>query len=340
MSRAALHRVLCRLAQDHGASKDERAWWEGALRQTQEALGLEALRLRIGEGLQFGPDWVEERGSVLDLSGSARCWTAPQLRPEDQDGLREHLEACLAWRSQWRDAQQRLVALNKLAAVGEFALGVAHELNTPLGAVMIQLDAANMALDRQRYDRAAEKVASAERAAEGAREIVAKLLFYSRSGGDGAGLVDLRRVVVDTLSLLGKQLSYDNLALAVEASEAAWVWGRANELQQVFTNLLLNARDAVLEQEPAARRLTVEIAVQDDEVLLRLTDSGPGVPEALRERLFEPFFTTKSAGQGTGLGLSVSSQIMSQHGGRLTVENVPAGGARFTMRLPRASGES
>jgi two-component system NtrC family sensor kinase len=110
---------------------------------------------------------------------------------------------------------------------------------------------------------------------------------------------------------------------------------RADEVNQIFLNLLTNALQAVADKSPAEIRIRTGLAQGAVEVAIE--DSGPGVPVALRTRIFDPFFTTKPAGQGTGLGLSISAQIAARHGGTLTVEDAEGGGARFVLRLPLTS---
>jgi C4-dicarboxylate-specific signal transduction histidine kinase len=239
-----------------------------------------------------------------------------------------------------RDSQAQIVHSSKMAAVGQLAAGVAHELNSPLGAVMLQLDAASLNLERKRYEKAAARLESAETAAATAKEIISKLLFYSRDATKGLRSVDLNEVVDDTLALLGKQLSYDNLELQIQRGDIPTVEANQNELQQVVTNLLLNAKDAVM--EPGAQSKTVEVRTFHDQtgVHLEVLDKGPGISDTVKAKIFDPFFTTKPVGRGTGLGLSVSHKIIEQHGGRLSAENREVGGACFRLSLPETNGDS
>ncbi len=231
------------------------------------------------------------------------------------------------------DSQAQIVHSSKLAAVGQLAAGVAHELNSPLGAVMLQLDAAVRNLERQRYEKVADKLDSAEKAAATAKEIISKLLFYSRDATKGLRMVNLNDVVHDTLALLGKQLSYDDLKIELKLQDIPKVQANQNELQQVVTNLLLNARDAVLEGEAGSKVVEVVTRRHDGHVCLEVMDHGPGISALVVDKIFDPFFTTKPVGRGTGLGLSVSHKIMEQHGGQLVAENRPEGGACFRMVL-------
>ncbi|MEW6282122.1 MAG: ATP-binding protein, partial [Candidatus Eremiobacterota bacterium] len=232
-----------------------------------------------------------------------------------------------------RESEAQLIQSSKLAAVGQLAAGVAHELNTPLATLVLGLDAAMRQLEG-RPDLARPKLEAARREALRAREIVEKLFFYSRDARAGRRSVDLNAVVADTLELLGHQLELDGVRLDLHQEPVPAVQANQNELQQVLTNLLINARDAVL--EPGARERTVSLRTRCEggHVVLEVADAGPGIPVEVRERIFDPFFTTKPVGKGTGLGLSISRQIAASHGGTLVLADEPSGDTRFVFRLP------
>lgn len=231
--------------------------------------------------------------------------------------------------------QAQLVHAGKLAAIGQLAAGVAHELNTPLGAIRLALDG----LSRQLKEPPAtveRKLERARVAAEQAREIVEKLLVYSRRDVEAErDAVDIATVVRQTVDLVHSQLKQDGVQLEVEYGPGTpVVQGSGPELRQVLTNLLMNARDAVLSPGASAAQVKVQIGCQDGWVFVQVVDHGPGVPAELESRIFEPFFTTKPVGRGTGLGLSISHRIAAQHGGSLEYHPAPGGGALFCLRLP------
>jgi C4-dicarboxylate-specific signal transduction histidine kinase len=116
------------------------------------------------------------------------------------------------------------------------------------------------------------------------------------------------------------------------------VIGNAIQLEQVFINLLTNARDALA--DASLKLVSVVTTVEKDTVMISFQDSGPGIPPGLEQRVFDPFFTTKEVGAGTGLGLSITYGIVKEHGGSISVVNAPSGGARFTIQLPLASQEA
>ncbi len=224
--------------------------------------------------------------------------------------------------TQVRESQAALIQSSKLAAVGQLAAGVAHELNTPLGAVTLALQ---MGL-AQRPEDASLKMA--QQAAGRARDIVAKLLYYSREGAVGRQSARLDALVDDVLTMLGSQLRLDRVSVQFERGDPPAVSVSSNEIQQVLINLLINARDAV--QEGGSVRVRT---FQDGEwAAVEVRDGGPGVDPAIADRIFDPFFTTKPVGKGTGLGLSVSMQIVLAHEGRL--ELGPGPGGHFVVRLP------
>jgi C4-dicarboxylate-specific signal transduction histidine kinase len=349
LSQLSWHQAFCRRLT---GPWDRSTLLQEAVRDVLDHLPVKSLLLRAGDE-QYGEN-QEASAERLPLEAGWELWVTLASPLEDQhraqllELLKGHFEACLSLTGRWERAQEeaaqarslleesqaQLVHTSKLAAVGQLAAGVAHELNSPLGAVMLQLDAASLNLERQRYEKAAEKLASASKAAATAREIISKLLFYSRDASKGLRDVSLNDVVDDTLSLLGQQLCYESLELVVQLGDIPRIQANQNELQQVVTNLLLNARDAVLDPAAGGKNVQILTSCRNGEVILEVRDSGPGIPEAMLTRIFDPFFTTKPAGRGTGLGLSVSHQIVEQHGGRLTAENQPEGGARLLMALP------
>jgi signal transduction histidine kinase len=173
-------------------------------------------------------------------------------------------------------------------------------------------------------------------AAERIGGIVRSLKGYSRQDQAELAEVDLRDGLRDTLVLFGYRLK--RFQVVVDLPVPLRVRGRPGELNQVWTNLILNACEAMGERGT----LTLSGGTEPGAVWVRVQDTGPGVPPALLERIFESGFTTKKpddpAKGGLGLGLAIARSIVEQHGGRLTVQNVPGGGAAFTVRLPAAAG--
>ncbi|MEW6284522.1 MAG: ATP-binding protein, partial [Candidatus Eremiobacterota bacterium] len=229
------------------------------------------------------------------------------------------------------DTQTLLAQSSKMAAVGQLAAGVAHELNTPLAAMLI---AAEGALEKlpDRPDLASKRLLKIQSAGRHAQQIVSNLLIYCQGSTGGTEDVQLDRVVENTLALLSDQFQRDGVQVRTQLTPVGPVKGSPVQLQQVLTNLLNNARDAMRQTESPT--VLIRLFQEDGAVTLSVSDSGPGVPPEVADRIFEPFFTTKEVGHGTGLGLSVCHQIVTQHGGTLELDR-SAPGARFVMRLPR-----
>jgi len=227
-----------------------------------------------------------------------------------------------------QESQAHLVQSSKMAAVGQLAAGVAHELNTPLGAVLLGLDSALQSLP-QSTERAASRLQTARRAALQARETVAKLLFYSREAGQGMRKTEVNQVVSDTLKLLGHHLSLAQIQVQWSPGQVSLVRANPNELQQVLTNLILNARDALRQSDPP-RRLWLATRCEGPQSVIELEDSGPGIPLEIRD--FDPFFTTKP--EGTGLGLSIAHKVLEQHGAQIEIRSRVGQGTMFIIRFP------
>jgi len=234
------------------------------------------------------------------------------------------------------DTQSQLLHAGKLAAIGQLAAGVAHELNTPLGAIQLSLDGLTKLLKEQAPS-VQRKLGRANLAAEQARQIVDKLLIYSRREDKAEHeRVELSVVVRQTMELVQAQLRQDGVKVELEMNPVPLVMGSSLELRQVLTNLLLNARDAALSPGATATDVKIKTLCHDGWVYVQVFDHGPGVAPEIERRIFEPFFTTKEVGRGTGLGLSISHRIAVTYGGALEYESPPGGGACFSLRLPSA----
>ncbi|MBX3167974.1 MAG: hypothetical protein KF760_11205 [Candidatus Eremiobacteraeota bacterium] len=219
----------------------------------------------------------------------------------------------------WLDSQSQLVQSSKLAAVGQFAAGLAHELNTPLAAALMAVDGAIRCLP-ERWERARTSLEKSVKALMRSQSLVEKMLYFSRDSQSARESVDLRRCLQESLELCGVRVE-------VQAGPVPPVWGNPQELGQVIINLLLNARDA----EPEG--VEVRLYSQNKRVVLEVQDRGPGIPEENRQRVFDAFFTTKQIGSGTGLGLSVCQQIAHAHQATLEFEDAEGGGTLFRLSM-------
>jgi two-component system NtrC family sensor kinase len=235
-----------------------------------------------------------------------------------------------------RALEAQLIQSEKLAAVGQLVSGVAHELNNPLTSIaglseFLQEQPALSSTEREHLRVIHEQ-------AERAGRIVRNLLTFSRKGSPGTEAVDLNDMVQRTARLVAYELQLRGISLQEEHSPGTLpVRGNRDELQQVLLNLVTNAGHALGDLPPAApRRITLSALQEGELAVVRVRDTGTGVPEELVPQLFTPFFTTKEPGEGTGLGLSLSFRIVQAHGGRLTYLPAPGGGAEFSLSLPIA----
>lgn len=218
-------------------------------------------------------------------------------------------------------------------AVGQLAAGIAHEINSPLGAILMCLEDAQRKVETQPQT-ASARMERAYNAALRARDVINKLLWYSRESAGERHAVSLRDVVSDVAQFLGRAFAEEGIDVQCDLGEVRPVLGNRHELQQVAVNLMQNARDAVLADGAPGRRVHVVTRNEGEEVVLEVADTGPGIAPETLARIFDPFFTTRTVGDGTGLGLSVSQQIARAHGGSLTAHSPPGGPTTFRLTLP------
>ncbi len=229
--------------------------------------------------------------------------------------------------------QAKLMHTEKMAAVGQLVSGVAHEVNNPLTAVLGFTD---LLLENPEVPEKAKKdLAIILQEAQRTKQIVQNLLSFARQRPPQRQPVQVNAIVRRTLALRSYDLANHDIRV-VEKMDGALpeVIGDAHQLQQVFLNILNNAYDAVCEAgQPGRIEVETRVAGNCAEVLFR--DNGPGISNP--ERIFDPFFTTKEVGKGTGLGLSICYGIVHEHGGEISCQNSPGGGASFSVRLPLAA---
>lgn len=221
----------------------------------------------------------------------------------------------------------------KLSALGSLLAGVAHELNNPLSVVVGR----SIMLEEQLRDaKVASSIAKIRAAAERCSRIVKTFLAMARQQKSVQAPVKLCQVIETSLDMVGYRLRESEVQVNVSMeSKLPKVWADSDQLIQVFTNLFLNAQQAMA-HSPKPRQLTLSAQSNNEEKIVRIQvrDNGPGIPLEIRSRIFEPFFTTKAVGEGTGVGLSVSYGIIEAHGGRLSVESSNKGGTVFEVILP------
>jgi two-component system NtrC family sensor kinase len=231
--------------------------------------------------------------------------------------------------------EEQLLHADKMASIGLLAAGVAHEVNTPLAGISSY---AQMLRDQiEAADPRARLLEKIERQSFRAAKIIGSLLNFSRSGSLDTAPVDLNRVILDVLALSEHQLASVRVKVRKElADDLPPVHGSASRLQQVFFNLVSNARDAM----PTGGWMTLASWTEGQTVVAEVRDTGDGIPREHLVRIFDPFFTTKGVGRGTGLGLSVAYGIVQDHRGSITVESLPRKGTTFRVTLPAMPAQS
>jgi two-component system sensor histidine kinase HupT/HoxJ len=257
-------------------------------------------------------------------------------------------------------AQQQLLHSEKMASLGRLVAGVAHELNNPISFVLgnvhvlqrygtrlgrylealheLELPPEMQALRADlRIDRLLKDLPSLmEGTLEGAQrttDIVNGLKRFSTAGHEEVTQVEIN-AVVDRAILWVRKGTAPGFDIRWSRSPDCFVTGNAGQLLQVMMNLIQNAYDAANTEREQAPQLDISLQCDQRNVHLRFADNGSGISQDHLSRIFDPFFTTKSVGKGTGLGLSISYGIVEQHGGVLSVENLPQGGACFMLSLP------
>jgi len=240
----------------------------------------------------------------------------------------------------------KLIQASKMATLGEMATGIAHELNQPLNVIRLGCDYLKKrvrigeslcAEDLKQVS--SELCANVDRAAR----IITHLRQFGRRADDTMYPIDINDSIRSVFTLVGTQLEYHSIRWELDLEECMpRILGDSNRLEQVFINLVVNARDAILGKlrsldgagENANNFVTIRSSHDAERVVVTVSDTGPGIPESIRSRVFEPFFTTKKTGEGTGLGLSISYGIIKEHTGTIEIDASQTQGTTFRLTFP------
>jgi signal transduction histidine kinase len=309
------------------------------------------LKLPDGDGIALAPQLkeVSPDGEVVLLTGFATLESAVAavragacaylVKPCAPHELLVTIEQAMRQvrlHGEKRELSRRAQMAEKLAAVGTMTAGLSHEIRNPLNAAALQL----AVLERRIHKLAKESQGPLLEPLRLVGDEIKRLdhiledfLQFARPRDFQPRAIQVPTVLTKVLDLLEGDAERRSVTLVRELNDVPAVRGDEERLRQVVMNLALNAIDA------AGHGGTVRVTCRledpgDRDVSIHVDDSGPGVPLEVRDRIFEPFFTTKA--QGSGLGLSIVHAIVTQHGGTITIEDAPEGGARFTLRLPRA----
>ena len=225
--------------------------------------------------------------------------------------------------------EDQLMQAEKLSSIGLLAAGVAHEVNTPLAVITsnAQMLMRQMEQEDPRTRTLDKIIAQAFRASE----IANNLLKFSRVGTSDFSDLDLNRILSESLSLVEPMLKGAQISVHAQLDNTLpLVYGNAGKLQQVFMNLIMNARDAM----PRGGELSIATEADDSAVRVEVADSGMGIPAEHLNKIFDPFFTTKATSRGTGLGLAVTYGIIREHSGSIQVDSVVGRGTTFRLEFP------
>jgi PAS domain S-box-containing protein len=282
-----------------------------------------------GEPLTYENTIVTKDGRELLL-----LWTNSRIR-DDAGNVAGTLSYGIDV-TQQRKLEKQLAQSEKMSALGQLISGVAHELNNPLTGV-IGYSQLLSGIDCDGEVRRMVNIICRE--AERCHKIVDSLLQFAREYDQEKEYTQINDIIESTLSLKRYQLYVDNIQLELNLSEdIPETVVDPHQMQQVFMNIINNAHQAMVEHAGQGK-LTVETELKSDMIVIRFSDTGPGIPEENMERIFDPFFTTKALGKGTGLGLSICHGIVEKHGGSIYAETEADNGATFVVELPVESGE-
>ena len=289
-----------------------------ALSRPIDALALAARRMAGGDFTQR----VQFDESIQEIGTLGRTFNMMASSIEERD---EQLR---------RRAQNEIMKSKKLAMIGQLASGVAHEINNPLGGILLLSrlllrKATAEGTERDNLERIAKE-------AERCQKIVRGLLEFAGQREPKTEQIDINDIVEKTISLLENQAAFHNIEIVRQLRPGLPpVLADGSQMQQVFVNIVVNAAEAM--DGHGVLTINTNLNEEGDRIDTSFADTGPGISEETLKQLFEPFFTTKEVGNGTGLGLSISHGIVERHGGTITVSNRPGEGSAFVVSLPLAS---
>jgi len=312
-----------------------------------EKLASAAEQIAHGDlSLSTGINSEDEIGQLASAFDSM-VHSLKESRQEIEEYNRTLEEKIIERTRELEEAQSQLIHSEKMAAVGQLSAGVAHELNNPLGGILGYAQYTLEKMNRRPFAEITEKDFEAykkhlrdiEAQSRRCKTIVQNLLKFSRSSSK----IDLMEispndVLLETISLIEHQMTMHKVTLTTDLQEnVPPIQGNAGMLQQVFTNIIINAQHAMEKNGGnliVTSRYSPGLGEFGGAVEISFSDDGCGIPPEIQKNIFEPFFTTKAIGKGTGLGLSVSYGIIKEHGGEIKVDSVEDCGTTFTIILP------
>lgn len=250
----------------------------------------------------------------------------------DEEGRRLGWLEALSDVTGHRQIQSKLQQTEKMAAIGQLVSGIAHELNNPLTSIM---GYAQLLLNHRLSDARNSEARMIFEEAERTSRIVKNLLSYARQAEPERTRTDVNEVIERTVALREYELKIQNIVVICELEpNLPATLADPHQIQQVVLNLLINAEQAIRATRGKGRIRLRTARISGSRLAIEISDDGPGIPPEISVRVFDPFFTTKPPGIGTGLGLAIVHRIVEQHEGTVRFENLPVGGAKFTIELP------
>ncbi len=281
---------------------------------------------------------VSAYGDIKNIRTAMNCGAFDFLvKPLQMSDLSITLKKTLAAIQKEKEMEEQLLQSAKLASLGELATSVAHELNQPLGVISLNTEITTEEVDNGNYDSVAETLAMTTKQVKKAISIINHLRNFGRKTNRGEYQeTELNQIITETLILFQQQLKRDSIEVVQELSaDLSEVFCHPIQLEQVFTNLLNNAKDAL--KDASEKRITIRTFRQEMTNIVEMEDTGQGIPQKNLNSIFTPFFTTKDMGNGTGLGLSISYNIIQEHKGKISVQSQVGQGTIFRIELPTLS---
>jgi len=230
-----------------------------------------------------------------------------------------------------KKTQAALIQSEKMSAFGQLGAGIAHEVKNPLAGILGLAQLSLRKIDEESPIH--QNISLIEKETKRCQMIMENLLKFARKEEVAFDVVDINKVIADATAIVEHQLSINQVKLVKKINEnLPRIEGNANQLQQVFMNLMINAQQAMKGSPGSVTVLSMEGG--NGNIKVEVVDDGPGIPPDILEKIFDPFFSTKPSGEGTGLGLSVSYGIIKEHNGTITVNSKPGEGATFTIVIP------
>ncbi|MBF0287633.1 MAG: response regulator [SAR324 cluster bacterium] len=281
---------------------------------------------------------VSAYGDIKNIRVAMNCGAFDFLvKPLQMSDLFITINKTLAAIQKEKEIEAQLLQSAKLASLGELATSVAHELNQPLGVISLNTEITAEEVDNGNYGNVPETLAMTVKQVKKAISIINHLRNFGRKTSRGEyKKTTLNQVIADTLLLFERQFKLDNVEVIQKLSmDLPEVFCHPIQLEQVFTNLLNNAKDAL--KESTEKKIYIRTFQQDSTNIVELEDTGAGIPQKYLNSIFTPFFTTKDMGNGTGLGLSISYAIIQEHKGQISVQSKVGDGTLFRIELPIAT---